>query len=117
MNKIIKWAIAFVMIGVVILFAAWWVLRWAGMNAFELVRDHLPDGLGLSTAFSGVIATAIAILVVVSLLSVRRLLNTRYLLALAAAVAIICIPLAMLNDKLSADQCFDRQSGKPLCNS
>ena len=98
----------------VVLFVGWWYVRWStGISVFEAARDHVRDSLGLSSAVATVVATGagIASVLVMTVLSV----NAKYFLVAVVTVGSLGLSLAFLNDAMSAQQCFNRQTGKPLC--
>jgi hypothetical protein len=116
MTKIAKATMAVVLVGGAIVIAAWaggWFLRWTtAVHVFALVRHHVRDSLGLSEALAAVVAwgaaTGAALLVTV-------LVKTRHFIV-ASVLAVACgIPLALWNDAISADKCFDRKTDKALC--
>lgn len=117
MNRMLKGTIALVLIGGLVVFTAWagwWFLRWTtGVEVFELVRDHLRDSLGFSTAVAAVIAVGAG--VTAAFLLTVLVINARFVLAAGLLIVALGLPLALWHDMLSADQCFNRQTGKPLC--
>lgn len=117
MDNFLKRFIKFVLIGgfvLVALWVGWWYLRWStGMAVFEAARDHLRDSLGLSSAVAAVIASSAGI--AAAFLMTVLVINAKFILAAVVAIMVLGLPLALLNDTLSADQCFNRQTGKPLC--
>jgi len=99
----------------VVLWVGWWYLRWAtGMAVFEVARDHLRDSLGFSSAVATVIATGTG-LGAAFVLTVL-LVKANYILAAVVAVAVLGLPLALLHDAVSADQCFNHKTGAALCD-
>lgn len=117
MNRMLKGTVALVLIGGLVVFtvwAGWWFLRWTtGVEVFELVRDHLRDSLGFSAAVAAVIAVGAG--VIAAFLLTVLVINARFVLAAGLLCVALGVPLALWHDMLSADQCFNRQTGKPLC--